>query len=56
MAAKREDIVTDKVYARMVDGKAMFPHAVSIEGKRVICLSGQVAVQLALPLFNFGPF
>lgn len=43
MAAKRENIVTDKVYARMVDGKAMFPHAVSIEGKRVICLSGQLA-------------
>lgn len=43
MAAKRENIVTDKVYARIVDGKAMFPHAVSIEGKRVICLSGQLA-------------
>lgn len=43
MAAKRENIVTDKVYARIVDGNAMFPHAVSIEGKRVICLSGQLA-------------
>lgn len=43
MAAKRDNIVTDKVYARIVDGKAMFPHAVSIEGKRVICLSGQLA-------------
>ena len=43
MAAKRENVVTDKVYARIIDGTAMFPHAVSIEGKRVICLSGQLA-------------
>ncbi len=42
-AAKRENIVTDTVYARMMDGKAMFPHAVSVEGKRLICLSGQLA-------------
>ena len=41
--AKRENIVSDRLYLRRADGKAMFPHAVSIEGKRLICLSGQLA-------------
>lgn len=41
--AKREDILSDEIFTRKVDGKAMFPHAVSIEGKRLICLSGQLA-------------
>lgn len=41
--AKRENIVSDRIYARKTDGKAMFPHAVSVEGKRLICLSGQLA-------------
>lgn len=41
--AKREDILSDEIYTRKIDGKAMFPHAVSVEGKRLICLSGQLA-------------
>ena len=41
--AKRENIVSDRIYARKANGKAMFPHAVSVEGKRLICLSGQLA-------------
>lgn len=41
--AKREDILSDQIFTRKVDGKAMFPHAVSVEGKRLICLSGQLA-------------
>ena len=41
--AKRDNIVSDKIYARIRDGKPMFPHAVSVEGKRLICLSGQLA-------------
>lgn len=43
MAAKRENHVPDTVYARIMDGKAMFPTAVSVEGKRMIFLSGQLA-------------
>ena len=31
------------MYSRMADGKAMFPHAVSVEGKRMIFVSGQLA-------------
>ena len=40
---KRDNILSDEIYTRKFDGKAMFPHAVSIEGKRLICLSGQLA-------------
>jgi 2-iminobutanoate/2-iminopropanoate deaminase len=43
MPAKRENFVPDTVYSREVDGKAMFPTAVSVEGKRMIFLSGQLA-------------
>ncbi len=41
--AKRTNIVADNVHTRVVNGKAIFPHAVSIEGKRLICVSGQLA-------------
>ena len=43
MPANRENFVPDTVYSREVDGKAMFPTAVSVEGKRMIFLSGQLA-------------
>tara|TARA_R110000787_G_scaffold15307_2_gene47296 strand:- start:15 stop:428 length:414 start_codon:yes stop_codon:yes gene_type:complete len=43
MPAKRENHVPDTVYARVMNGKAMFPTAVSVEGKRMIFLSGQLA-------------
>lgn len=43
MSAKRENHVPDTVYARERNGKAMFPTAVSVEGKRMIFLSGQLA-------------
>ena len=43
MPANRENFVPDTVYAREVDGKAMFPTAVSVEGKRMIFLSGKLA-------------
>jgi 2-iminobutanoate/2-iminopropanoate deaminase len=43
MSAKRENFVPDTVYARIMDGKAMFPTAVSVEGQRMIFLSGQLA-------------
>ena len=39
----RKNINADTIFTREIDGKAMFPHAVSIEGKRLICLSGQLA-------------
>ncbi len=41
--AKRTNIIADKVHTRVANGKAIFPHAVSIEGKRLICISGQLA-------------
>lgn len=41
---KRNHHMSDKLYARMQGGgRAMFPHAVSIDGGRLICLSGQLA-------------
>ncbi len=41
--AKRSTIISDKLYARVVNGSVMFPHAVSVEGKRLIVVSGQLA-------------
>ena len=43
MSAKRENHTPDSVYARIRDGKPMFPAAVSVEGKRMIFVSGQLA-------------
>ncbi len=31
--AKRENFVPESMYSRVADGKAMFPHAVSVEGQ-----------------------
>lgn len=42
-SAKRENIVSDDLHSRVMEGKPMFPHAVSVEGKRLICVSGQLA-------------
>ena len=42
-SAKRENIVSDDLHSRVMEGKPMFPHAVSVEGKRMICVSGQLA-------------
>ncbi len=41
--AKRTNIVSDKLHMRVANGKPIFPHAVSVEGKRLICVSGQLA-------------
>lgn len=41
--AKRDNIVSDRLHSRVMDGKPMFPHAVAVEGKRIICVSGQLA-------------
>jgi reactive intermediate/imine deaminase len=41
--AKRKNVVSEKLYSRVANGKALFPHAVSVEGKRLIFLSGQLA-------------
>ena len=37
--------VSDKVYTRVMPGqsRALFPHAVAVEGKRIVFLSGQLA-------------
>jgi enamine deaminase RidA (YjgF/YER057c/UK114 family) len=42
-SAKRRNVVSDKLHSRIRDGKSLFPHAVSVEGKRLICVSGQLA-------------
>ena len=41
--AKRINIVSDKLHTRIANCKPIFPHAVSVEGKRLICISGQLA-------------
>ena len=41
--ARRQNVVSDKLHSRIRDGKSLFPHAVAVEGKRLICVSGQLA-------------
>lgn len=41
--AKRKNVVSDRLYSRVIGGKSIFPHAVSVEGKRLVILSGQLA-------------
>ena len=41
--ATKRHIVSDKLHSRVFDGKSIFPHAVSVEGKRMIFVSGQLA-------------
>jgi enamine deaminase RidA (YjgF/YER057c/UK114 family) len=52
--ANRKNIVSDKLYSRVVNGKSLFPHAVSVEGKRMILLSGQLAWDKAGNLVGKG--
>ena len=40
---KRDNVMSDNLFARVIDGKAMFPHAVSVVGGRLVYLSGQLA-------------
>jgi len=40
---KRTNVVSDRLHQRVVNGRNLFPHAVSIEGQRLIFLSGQLA-------------
>ena len=41
--AKREHVVSEKLYTRQAGGKALFPHALAVRGGRTIFLSGQLA-------------
>jgi enamine deaminase RidA (YjgF/YER057c/UK114 family) len=41
--ATKRHIVSDKLHSRVFNGKSIFPHAVSVEGKRMIFVSGQLA-------------
>jgi len=41
--ATKRHIVSDKLHSRVFNGKSIFPHAVSVEGKRLIFVSGQLA-------------
>jgi 2-iminobutanoate/2-iminopropanoate deaminase len=41
--ATKRHIVSDKLHSRVFNGKSIFPHAVSVEGRRMIFVSGQLA-------------
>ena len=41
--ATKRHVVSDKLHSRVFNGKSIFPHAVSVEGKRMIFVSGQLA-------------
>jgi enamine deaminase RidA (YjgF/YER057c/UK114 family) len=41
--ASKQHVVSEKLHSRVINGKSIFPHAVSVEGKRLIFLSGQLA-------------
>ena len=41
--ARKQHVVSEKLHSRVVNGKSIFPHAVSVEGKRLIFVSGQLA-------------
>jgi enamine deaminase RidA (YjgF/YER057c/UK114 family) len=41
--ALKQHIVSDKLHSRIFNGKSIFPHAVTVEGKRMIFVSGQLA-------------
>ena len=41
--AKRENHVSKQLHMRVHHGKPIFPHSVSVEGKRMIMCSGQLA-------------
>jgi enamine deaminase RidA (YjgF/YER057c/UK114 family) len=43
MAVTRQHIVSDQLHSRIVNGMSIFPHAVTVEGKRMIFCSGQLA-------------
>ena len=42
-SANRQNLVSKKLHTRVHQGKVAFPHAVTVEGKRMIFLSGQLA-------------
>ena len=42
-AADRQNIQPDGLQPRVVDGRLLYSHVVSVEGKRLIYLSGQLA-------------
>jgi enamine deaminase RidA (YjgF/YER057c/UK114 family) len=43
MAVTKQHVVSEKLHSRIVNGNNIFPHAVSVEGKRMIFVSGQLA-------------
>jgi len=43
MAAKRENIQPDALSKRVVNGHVLYSHVVSVEGRRTIYVSGQLA-------------
>jgi 2-iminobutanoate/2-iminopropanoate deaminase len=43
MAAKRENIQPDALAKRVVNGHVLYSHVVSVEGRRTIYVSGQLA-------------
>jgi 2-iminobutanoate/2-iminopropanoate deaminase len=43
MPHSRAKIVSDQLYSRIVDGRVLFPHAVSVSNARYVFLAGQIA-------------
>jgi 2-iminobutanoate/2-iminopropanoate deaminase len=41
--AARQNLVSDELHSRILNGRSIFPHAVSVEGKKMIFISGQLA-------------
>ncbi len=42
-SARKQHVVSNRLHSRILNGKSIFPHAVSVEGKRLVFLSGQLA-------------
>lgn len=42
-AADRRNIQPEGLYQRVIDGHVLYPHVVSVEGRRLIYISGQLA-------------
>jgi 2-iminobutanoate/2-iminopropanoate deaminase len=43
MPVTKQHVVSDQLHSRIINGNNIFPHAVAVEGKRMIFVSGQLA-------------
>jgi 2-iminobutanoate/2-iminopropanoate deaminase len=54
MSSSRQKVVAEALYSRVVDGRVLFPHAVSVSGMRTIWLAGQLAYNKAGQIVGHG--